>query len=105
MRAANFISLKNRSPSAEFEPANLGSNGKHAKYQTTEDDWKCLGSNPNMEAEISRRLFQSLHENYETLPLISVFYILNFHHLYSPFQDTKPKQPMRCHKINNQSLK
>jgi hypothetical protein len=27
-----FIALKNPSPSAGFEPANLGSSGKHANY-------------------------------------------------------------------------
>jgi hypothetical protein len=27
-----FITLKNPSPSAGFEPANLGSNGKHANH-------------------------------------------------------------------------
>jgi hypothetical protein len=32
-----FISLKNPMPSAGFEPANLGSNGKHATHYTTED--------------------------------------------------------------------
>jgi hypothetical protein len=34
----NFIALKNISPSALFEPANIGSNGKYANHQTTEDD-------------------------------------------------------------------
>jgi hypothetical protein len=33
-----FIALKNPSPSAGFEPTNLGSNGKHANHYTTEDD-------------------------------------------------------------------
>jgi hypothetical protein len=33
-----FITLKNPSPSAEFKPANLGSNVKHANHYTTEDD-------------------------------------------------------------------
>jgi hypothetical protein len=32
------IALKNPSPSAGFEPANLGFTGKHAKHYTTEDD-------------------------------------------------------------------
>jgi hypothetical protein len=32
-------SLKNPSPSAEFEYANLGSNGKHADHCTTEDKY------------------------------------------------------------------
>jgi hypothetical protein len=31
-----FIALKNRSSSAGFEPANLGSNGKHANHETSE---------------------------------------------------------------------
>jgi hypothetical protein len=31
-----FIDLKSPSPSAGFEPANLGSSGKHAKYYATE---------------------------------------------------------------------
>jgi hypothetical protein len=31
-RAVDFIALKNRSPLAEFEPANIGSNSKHANY-------------------------------------------------------------------------
>jgi hypothetical protein len=33
-----FIVLKNPSPSARFEPANLRSHGEHANYYTTEDD-------------------------------------------------------------------
>jgi hypothetical protein len=33
-----FIALKNPSPLARFEHANLGSNGKHANQQITEDD-------------------------------------------------------------------
>jgi hypothetical protein len=33
-----FIVLKNLSPSAGFEHAILGSNGKHANLYTTEDD-------------------------------------------------------------------
>jgi hypothetical protein len=33
-----FITLKNPLPSAGFEPANLGSNGKHGNHQTTEGD-------------------------------------------------------------------
>jgi hypothetical protein len=33
-----FIALKNQSHSAGFEPANLGSNGKHANHYITEDD-------------------------------------------------------------------
>jgi hypothetical protein len=33
-----FIALKNSSPSAGFEPANLGSNNKHTYHYTTEDD-------------------------------------------------------------------
>jgi hypothetical protein len=32
-----FIALKNPSPSVGSEPANLGSNGKHANNQTPED--------------------------------------------------------------------
>jgi hypothetical protein len=31
-----FIALKNPSPSAGFEPANLESNGKHANHYTIE---------------------------------------------------------------------
>jgi hypothetical protein len=34
-----FIILKIPLPSARYEPANLGSNGKHANHQTTKDDW------------------------------------------------------------------
>jgi hypothetical protein len=34
-----FISLKNPSSSAGFEPTNLESNGKHANHYSTEDDW------------------------------------------------------------------
>jgi hypothetical protein len=33
-----FIAIKNPSPSAVFEPANLGSNDKHANHYTTEDN-------------------------------------------------------------------
>jgi hypothetical protein len=33
-----FIALKNPSPSAGFEPANLESNIKHANHYATEDD-------------------------------------------------------------------
>jgi hypothetical protein len=33
-----FIALKNPSPCDRFVPANLGSNGKHAKHYTTKDD-------------------------------------------------------------------
>jgi hypothetical protein len=33
-----FIALKNPSPSAGIEHANLESNGKHASYCTTEDN-------------------------------------------------------------------
>jgi hypothetical protein len=32
-----FMALDNASPSAGFELMNLGSNGKHAKHQTTDD--------------------------------------------------------------------
>jgi hypothetical protein len=35
-----FIGRKNQSPSADFEPANLGSNGKHHNRYTTENDNK-----------------------------------------------------------------
>jgi hypothetical protein len=35
-RATDCVVLKNPSSSALFEPANLGSNGKHAKHYTTE---------------------------------------------------------------------
>jgi hypothetical protein len=31
-----FTAVKNPSPSAEFEPANLGYNGKHANHYATE---------------------------------------------------------------------
>jgi hypothetical protein len=34
-----FITLQNTSPSAGFTPANLGSHGKHANHQTTEDSY------------------------------------------------------------------
>jgi hypothetical protein len=37
-RAVDFMALKNPSPSAGFEPANLESNFKHANHLTTEDD-------------------------------------------------------------------
>jgi hypothetical protein len=33
-----FVALKNLSPSAGFEPANLGSSWKHANHYTTEDE-------------------------------------------------------------------
>jgi hypothetical protein len=33
-----FVAPKSPSPSARFEPANLGSNGKHANHYTTKDD-------------------------------------------------------------------
>jgi hypothetical protein len=33
-----FIAIKNPSPSARIEPANLGLNGKHADNYTTEED-------------------------------------------------------------------
>jgi hypothetical protein len=36
-----FIALKNSSLSAMFDPANLGSNAKHDKHYTTENDY-CL---------------------------------------------------------------
>jgi hypothetical protein len=39
-----IIALKNSSPLAGFEPANLGSNGKHAEHYTTENDLKWAGS-------------------------------------------------------------
>jgi hypothetical protein len=32
------IALKNPSPSAGFEPTNLGCNGKHANHYTTDDN-------------------------------------------------------------------
>jgi hypothetical protein len=32
MYVPDFIDLKNPSPSARFEPANLGFNGKHANH-------------------------------------------------------------------------
>jgi hypothetical protein len=35
-----FIALKNPSSLAGFEPANLGSKGKHANYYTTEEKKK-----------------------------------------------------------------
>jgi hypothetical protein len=34
-----LIALKNPSPLTEFEPANLGSNGKQGDRYTTEDKW------------------------------------------------------------------
>jgi hypothetical protein len=34
-----FIALKNPTPTAGFEPANLWSNSKHAKHYTTKDDY------------------------------------------------------------------
>jgi hypothetical protein len=34
----NFIAFKNPSSSAGFEPANLGSNGKHDNHYTAEID-------------------------------------------------------------------
>jgi hypothetical protein len=34
-----FIALKNASPPPGFEPADLGSNGKHANHLTTENDY------------------------------------------------------------------
>jgi hypothetical protein len=37
-----FIVLKNPSPSAGFEPANLGSRSKHANHYTTDDDYDTL---------------------------------------------------------------
>jgi hypothetical protein len=33
-----FVALKNRSPLAGFEPANLTSNGKHGNHYITEGD-------------------------------------------------------------------
>jgi hypothetical protein len=33
-----FIALKNSSPLATFEPMNLGTGGKHANQETTEDE-------------------------------------------------------------------
>jgi hypothetical protein len=33
---ADFIALKNPLPSTRFEPANVGSNGKHANHYNTE---------------------------------------------------------------------
>jgi hypothetical protein len=37
-----FIALKNSPPSAECEPPNLGSNGKHANHYITEGDARLL---------------------------------------------------------------
>jgi hypothetical protein len=34
-----FITLKNLLPSARFEPADLGSSGRHANHYITEDDF------------------------------------------------------------------
>jgi hypothetical protein len=48
-----FIALKNPSPSAGFEPANVGSSRKHANNYTTEDD----------NARINPRLEMDLHES------------------------------------------
>jgi hypothetical protein len=39
-----FIALKNQSPSAGIEPANLGSNGKHTSHYTTEDNFNTYKS-------------------------------------------------------------
>jgi hypothetical protein len=38
-----FIAIKNPSPSAVFEPANLGSNDKHANHYTAEDNTMVKG--------------------------------------------------------------
>jgi hypothetical protein len=35
-----LITLKSSSPSAAFELTNIGSNGKHANYYTTEDGYR-----------------------------------------------------------------
>jgi hypothetical protein len=35
-----FVALKNLSPSVGFEPANFGSNSKHANHYTTEDNYR-----------------------------------------------------------------
>jgi hypothetical protein len=37
-RTTDFIALENPLPSAGFEPANLGSNGKHDNHCATEND-------------------------------------------------------------------
>jgi hypothetical protein len=42
MRAADLYHLQNPSPSARFEPANLGCNVKDASHYTTEDDFTYL---------------------------------------------------------------
>jgi hypothetical protein len=39
----NSIACKNPLPSAGFEPANLGSNGKHTNHYTTEATQLVLG--------------------------------------------------------------
>jgi hypothetical protein len=39
-----FIVLQNSTPSARFELANIGSNGKNANNYTTEDDFNELPS-------------------------------------------------------------
>jgi hypothetical protein len=46
-----FIALKNPS-SAGFEPANLGSSGKHNNHYTTEDFWDIA---PCTHVEVDRR--------------------------------------------------
>jgi hypothetical protein len=38
---ATNLFLKKTLPSARFEPANLGSNGRHVSHYTTEDDSVC----------------------------------------------------------------
>jgi hypothetical protein len=39
-----FVALKNPLPSVGFQPANIGSRGKHANHHTTEDDWNNVKS-------------------------------------------------------------
>jgi hypothetical protein len=40
--ATDFITLQKPLSSAGFEPANLGSNGKHDNHYTTETKWNVL---------------------------------------------------------------
>jgi hypothetical protein len=56
-----FVALRNPSPSAGFEPANLGSDGKHANHYTTEDNAEvrpmCHQKNEKMITAFSRHCF------------------------------------------------
>jgi len=44
-----FVAFKNPSPSVEFEPVILGSNGKNDNSYTTGNDQMCLGRVANLE--------------------------------------------------------